>query len=68
MRRWRIVLAGAAVAVGTVITSGPVHAVNTNSVCRVVTNEARRLLQDSGVQDNQAFNRDRNEICGSLPK
>lgn len=68
MRRWRMVLAGAALTAATLATSGPAYAMNANSLCRIVTNQARRALHESGENMNREFNQERNEICGSLDK
>lgn len=69
MRRFRVVLAAAALAAPMFLTAGPAQAANINSVCRQVTNDARRLLpKEPGANLNRAFNQERNEICGSLPK
>lgn len=70
MRRFRVVLAAAALAAPIFVTAaGPAQALNANSVCRQVTNDARRLLpKEPGANLNQAFNQDRNTRCGSLPK
>ncbi|MGH9266387.1 MAG: hypothetical protein ACRD1D_17010 [Acidimicrobiales bacterium] len=70
MRRLRVVLAAAALTAPMLVAAaGPAQALNTNSVCRQVTNDARRLLPKApGANLNQAFNQDRNETCGSLPK
>ena len=73
MRRWRIVLAGAAVAASTFVGITPAQAVpnleamSDNARCRYVTNEVRKGLHEPGEQNfNQLLNQIRNDFCGTL--
>ena len=66
MRRWSMVMASAAFVMGTVVAAGPVEAGVGNAVCRHVTNDARRLVHDAGLQMNQELNQERNSICKNL--
>ena len=68
MRRWRMVLAGAALMVPTVVVATPVHAANANSVCRQVTNIVRQAVHENVGNFHQEINQFRNEFCKSLPK
>lgn len=72
MRRWRIVLAGAAAA-STFVGMTPAQAVpnleamSDNAKCRYVTNEVRKELHEPGEQNyNQVFNQFRHDFCGAL--
>ena len=71
MRRWRIVLAGAAMAASTFVGITPAHAapnleaMSENARCRWVTNEIRKGLH--GVDNfNREWNEFRNAFCKSL--
>lgn len=72
MRRWRILLAGAAIAFPTFVGAGPAQATNENAECRVFTNQLRGLLREAITDPelrrefNREFNQFRNEFCGSL--
>lgn len=76
MRRWRIVLAGAAVVVPMFLAVGPASAdpgnanfgaMNDNARCRVVTNLVRQAAHEASDENfNQEINQVRNEFCGSL--
>ena len=68
MRRWRKVLAGAALVVPTFLGAAPVHADETNAACRRITNLVRRLVHEMSDENlNKEFNQIRNEVCKSLP-
>jgi type II secretory pathway component PulL len=71
MRRWRVVLAGAALAASTLVTAGPAQAANDNSQCRVASNQARAALRQLIPKElwgefNKQFTKVRNDVCGSL--
>lgn len=68
MRRWSMVVASAALVVGTVVGAGPAQAANANSFCRQITNEVRQQLPDSLGHMNQEFNEIRNAACKSVHK
>ena len=71
MRRWRIVLAGAAMAASLFAGATPalaapnLEAMSENARCRWVTNEIRKALPD-GENLNGEWNRARNAFCKSL--
>jgi hypothetical protein len=67
MRRWRMVLAGAALVVPTFLGAAPVHADETNAACRRLSNLVRQLVHESSDENvNREFNRVRNEVCKTL--
>lgn len=71
MRRWRIVLAGAAIAASTFAGISPAQAVpnleamSDNARCRWTTNEIRKALPE-GENLNGEWNQIRNAFCKSL--
>ena len=67
MRRWRMVLAGAALTVPALVAVTPAQAANNNSACRQVTNLIRQEVHEV-MNLNQELNRFRNEFCRSLDK
>ena len=67
MRRWRMVLAGAALVVPTFLGAAPVHADETNAACRRISNLVRQLVHESSEENlNKEINQIRNAVCKSL--
>ncbi len=67
MRRWRMVLAGAALMVPAAVAATPVQVDETNSVCRRFSNLARQAIHEVSDENlNKEFNHLRNEVCKNL--